>query len=627
MSVVPALPGAPDQSPTPRCLQRLQAPLGVIDTGPVLRRWQRTAGWAAEWMARSGHLVARYTSAIGDGATEPLLMVRPALPSGVDRAAISLPGDGAVRPPEAPGGAPAMAPDQPSSGPATPASALLQRWQRRISGIQTLQRRPATALLGASATAGVVDPVQHQRLLARAGVASGAATTANATALPVVTAFAAERAGAGGRVAETAPGRVSGLDVLAATEPKSPGQPALPAPSARQQRPDDAGHSLPVQRAPTPSQPTADVFGGPGPLAAATDHGSGPTVIEALTAVHRPAAMSSPAADALVPARPPSEPKPGATALAAAALSRATVQRSLASPADPLLSTRPPALALARPVEPGVPTGPTADPTHFGLAQLPKDVLARAAVVVDAAAPEPPGAIQPLAHRVPATSLPSSPAMAQPGTINTAAIPTIMPRALGSVAHRAVPLVDRLAGQHGLAGLPTEAPLPAPPMTLQRDAGTVVAGGASAGAPALAGPSAEPATGSDAWPVAGATAIASALAVTTLAAAPRLARSAEVPVGTTPPKAALVWQRPAPAVGPGPGGAAATHQLMRSSSSDDRAVEAGRPSAVDAGPAETLYSKGVLPAPGPDLADVAEQVTRLIARRLVIERERRGGPR
>jgi hypothetical protein len=106
-----------------------------------------------------------------------------------------------------------------------------------------------------------------------------------------------------------------------------------------------------------------------------------------------------------------------------------------------------------------------------------------------------------------------------------------------------------------------------------------------------------------------------------------IARTAEIAAGSAPAPT-LVWRRAAPAVTPAVDQRGET--WVARSGADGARVGATPIAMPPAGPASPVSPAAASPpaaAPMPDLNRLAEQVTRIIVRRLEVEHERRGGKR
>jgi len=178
--------------------------------------------------------------------------------------------------------------------------------------------------------------------------------------------------------------------------------------------------------------------------------------------------------------------------------------------------------------------------------------------------------------------------------------------------------------------LPTEADEHVRSATVSRSSAPALSAGLVATPLALAAVhssvAASPAsTGSNALPLAGSTPLRSPLAaVSTLPSI--IARASEIASGSAPPPA-LVWRRAALAVTPAAANPAQASVVRRGADGAPAGAAPVSTSSVEPAPGAANLASPAARAGMPDLNQLAEQVTRIIARRLEVERERRGGKR
>ena len=625
--------------PSPRWLQRIVARPGVIDLTMTQRLYARTAGWALQRLARADRLLTRFTTT--DPASTPggLLLARvpvvtpvsdpdPGFAQGATDVRTPVAGQDRPRTDDAYGEAPKDA----ASVAAPPALGV--RLQRRVMGTGVVSI-PTQQILG-RATAGVsLHSGLHERLAARAEALPQAAGPPVGLALRV---GSSEDPNETGRAVSVG-ARVAGSGgALAHRMPVSP--PLLPVPPAR---------GAPVPR------DQADPLATPPLVSNSRSH------TDKASIVHRKPADTAASATPLPTIRTDAPERasagPDSQEIAATLYRPGTAARSGPARSDQIHT-----FAGSEP-HTGIPSGPavslSSDPdqgTKPGSGTLPNQGLAPARPITTSGPAEGVGKTLTLA-RTP-TDAPGDPSAASPVR------PEAIPPAVGSRGSETRLQLAPARNEQGpavshawpVAGIPTTAAdspqgsdwaaspsavktaYPGVPITTPHRTGTssapeVVHRAADQPLPQLQ--RRDPLTASAfAIPVGlGETAVAAGQPVPVAVGAS--ARTTEMPPAPASATPTMVWRAadagPHPASDRSSAAGRNTAMLMRSTADTDSG--AGPSSSPITGtsmpsPAASLNGLSSAPAsstPMPDLGQLAEQVTRLIVRRLEVERDRRGG--
>jgi hypothetical protein len=568
-----------------RWQRRLDAPPGVVDAGAARRIYERTAGWALQRIAHAGELAARHASADADAAGDLLLARAPAVLAGDDdvadaRGNVPFATRGESRREEALSAAAQTVAAEPSatiarkaapSSESTP-SATAQRAQRRIEGAGVIDVSSARALDRSAATGASLRPGLHERLSARADTAGSDSSPVLQLARrlePSMTAVASESAVASSVITSSFPtaGMASPESERAAVVPQaSPSPAATHGPSSSRS---DAGitsrDGAPV--APLPARSIAE--------------GSMPMSRVQRAVLARKASLLQGSESVASNPRPHRADVGGEPGSAARSTADAAVTASLPVARASAYATRDAtipaqAMALARSTEPGgghaEPSERHTSPIALSIAEAPlaRSIARSIAPDVQARADAVGGAGEASVFPAPVV-LTHSASHASPMTLSVAETPLVR-----SIARSVAPNVLARSGTIGGANEATVSPL------------CVVLG--------------------------------ERLAPT---ASQGIARMAEAPAPAEARAPALVWHAASDA------GARARNvlrngTLMRAGTDDvatstSPASGAAQPLADPAADGASASSASAL-----DIARLAERVTRLIMRRLEIERDRRG---